>query len=80
VAIYKLISSNSVDEHMLNMAERKAALNDTMLEEVRTTQSFFNDLFQVKLMFFFLGFLEERPNQSLGIEISIVRSVRRRSS
>lgn len=34
VTIYKLICANSVDQHMLSMAERKTQLNDMMLEEV----------------------------------------------
>jgi len=33
VTIYKMISTESVDEHMSRMAERKAQLNDVMLEE-----------------------------------------------
>ena len=35
VTIYKLITSRTVDQNMLQMAERKARLNDIMLEEVR---------------------------------------------
>ena len=34
VTIYKMITSNTVDQHMLSMADRKAKLNDIMLEEV----------------------------------------------
>ena len=33
VTIYKMITSNTVDQHMLSMANRKAKLNDIMLEE-----------------------------------------------
>jgi len=33
VTIYKMISTESVDQHMLRMADRKAQLNDVMLEE-----------------------------------------------
>jgi len=33
VTIYKLITSRTVDQNMLQMAERKAKLNDIMLEE-----------------------------------------------
>lgn len=34
VTIYKMICTDSVDQHMLRMADRKAQLNDVMLEEV----------------------------------------------
>ena len=34
VTIYKMITTETVDEHMLRMADRKAQLNDVMLEEV----------------------------------------------
>mmetsp|Transcript_10357 Transcript_10357/g.42117 ORF Transcript_10357/g.42117 Transcript_10357/m.42117 type:complete len:1436 (+) Transcript_10357:99-4406(+) len=33
VTIYKLVCKNTVDEHMLRMADRKAKLNDDVLEE-----------------------------------------------
>lgn len=40
VTIYKLITSRTVDQNMLQMAERKARLNDIMLEEVFRILSF----------------------------------------
>lgn len=42
VTIYKMISTESVDEHMLRMADRKAQLNDVMLEEVLEIFFFFS--------------------------------------
>ena len=40
MTIYKLVCRDTVDEHMLEMAERKAKLNDDVLEEVCVLLSF----------------------------------------